>query len=443
MYCFIVLIAIISHANGLYLNVSTVLKSKVVLITKYSFQEDGGFEINVNSISPKPTDPTSVLIGVCTKRDMRNSQFDVDEDRQCVEMKNICQIMNFNTTIQFTSTDYDSYEIYFLLCSIPNYLKIDYNIHLWNPNSELSSDEIYKPYYWFICGVTELIIIFFFIFINMNNYKLFVPIQLLIFPIHLLFLIRCIIMCIYYYDYSRDGTEIKVTYYVATSFYCVGCLFITVTLSLLSNGYCIVFKRTPLLQCKILFCLNALFFVFICVGEYVEKYVMIGSAVILLFCLFPYAIKLSRINIKVINVHLLIDNSFNPHFSDYKKRLFRLAFACYVLFSIALFGDCIFTYYEWNKLFTDIFTDLIIIIVTVMITIGFRTSSYLQPIEIERNTFINARRRRNSYVKDDKVDADVDKEIENKMNNQTVILLYSPSYLLTNSAKDIFYATTN
>ena len=237
-------------ASAIFLEDSTTLTTKVVRIAEFVFLPGAHVDVAVLETSPQPTDPSLIFVAVCLSDVVNTIPAHYDEDTQCTKIKNACDYVPFNASMSYRVADAGTYQVFFLLCSIPNYLKITYSIHLYNPHSELSADEMYRPTHWLVVVLVLLLYLLFAAAVNTLAARDTGRLQLGLLLVNACFLACCVFRAVYWKAFDRSGRNDGWLAIVADLFAGLGCASYLVLLTFVSQGYRVVFRRTPLLQAK-------------------------------------------------------------------------------------------------------------------------------------------------------------------------------------------------
>ncbi|EMS17374.1 hypothetical protein KM1_019370 [Entamoeba histolytica HM-3:IMSS] len=390
----VIAIILFASVNGLYISKSTVFSEKSVKIITFGFDGQGRMELNVSSLSPAPDRLSTISVAICKTKTAKEYLETYDDDTLCRALKEHCEYVSpFEFYMTINVTEHSQYDIFFLFCDIPNYIKMNYKAHLINKKDiELSSEDFYRPV---IVLIQLLFIISNVIALIVNSIlhrKSFSRIQLFIFIIFFFYLCSSLINSGFWITYY-NGYEKDITQTISHFFTVLVDATTMAVLMLIGKGYKLIYLKVHFYEMKLLI----LGFVIFCICGILEcfwvKWFVLGNLMVILGLFLPVAVFNVSTSNRIINSHILIAISVE-YINAFKLKKLMLKFNLGVIFFyiIVYTVNFILTHFIPNEyiLITDAVECFLRLVLMLLLSILLKTRDYVfKPLEIDKKSYLN------------------------------------------------------
>ncbi|ELP84706.1 hypothetical protein EIN_173810 [Entamoeba invadens IP1] len=328
-------------AQALYITRSEIYKEKSAKIAVFGFDSTGTIDINVTSLTPVPVTLSSITFAVCTTKVAKNLFSMYEDDALCIALKDNCEYShNFTYENSFNITTPEQYEVLFLFCDIPNYIKMEFSMHLLNKHGklELSSEDSYRP---IVTGVQLLFIVSNIIALLVSgllHLKHFSKVQLFVFSIFFFYFCSSLIE-IFFWGFYLSGSKLTQISTSSKFFLVITDATTMAILMLIGKGYKLIYLRVHFYEMKLLLCGFFLYCICGILECFWMKYFGIGNLVIILFLFLPSSILSISSSNHIIKCHSLAANSPDLHKIFHIKKI-MLQFNLVVIGLYVIMNTC-------------------------------------------------------------------------------------------------------
>ncbi|EDR29656.1 hypothetical protein EDI_060620 [Entamoeba dispar SAW760] len=362
--------------------------NKINELTRFQFGTNGSLSFNLHKSRRKELIQTTITICQIPNN---------GEMISCEKMQQQCQSFDLydlakgNITLNINITIPDEYGIYILHCGKSRNIELDYTLHLRNGLSELSTNELKN--YIASCSIEILwiitIIIVIIIYLVYHNNTSFV---------HFIIVGIILILCIkegfhiyYYIYYNITGTPKYQYMTISKLFESFSDILLTLLITFITKGWLIIYKSIPINRCKTLLIGILIFSICLLLHCFISNSFILLALIIAFFFIIPTELSTLSLNIKVIQFHILTNNSNNYSHLKRKILISRLLIGGLITFWILLFLDNIAILYAIHKtLPIFIISQLLLRFFLVLWTLFviFPSNSFFEPIAESINSVI-------------------------------------------------------